>query len=310
MKLVTFGSYAFNVGCWYYVGNISSLAININKTRAFSTDRDDTNNLNSAKDNKNVGSLTKKEVEEIWGIVPIVIYSNAETQKAAIIKENKKKSGIYMWINNENKKIYVGSAADLTKRFYMYCSLKHLVGAKNSLICKALIKYGYSCFSFIILEYCDKIDVVKREQYYIDTLNPEYNLAKIAGSSLGVIRSEETKAKIDEARSKLIHSEDTKNKIAAAILGRKHTKESVEKMRNRIISEETLIKVRKHLSELNKNKRISVEVIDTEINITTEYKSIKLAAQALNADATTLSRYLKSQKLYQKRYRIVKKYLT
>jgi len=68
-------------------------------------------------------------------------------------------------------------------------------------------------------------------------------------------------------------------------------------MRNRIISEETLIKVRKHLSELNKNKRISVEVIDTEINITTEYKSIKLAALSLNANATTLSRYLKSQKL-------------
>jgi len=88
-----------------------------------------------------------------------------------------------------------------------------------------------------------------------------------------------------------------KSKFFYTILGRKHTKESVEKMRNRIISEETLIKVRKHLSELNKNKRISVEVIDTEINITTEYKSIKLAALSLNANATTLSRYLKSQKL-------------
>ena len=37
--------------------------------------------------------------------------------------------------------------------------------------------------------------MIEREQYYIDTLNPEYNILKIAGSPLGYIHSEETIAK-------------------------------------------------------------------------------------------------------------------
>ncbi|WP_353824311.1 NUMOD3 domain-containing DNA-binding protein, partial [Acinetobacter baumannii] len=36
-------------------------------------------------------------------------------------------------------------------------------------------------------------------QYYFDTLNPKYNILKIAGSSKGVILSEETKAKISKS---------------------------------------------------------------------------------------------------------------
>src|SRR4051794_20615442 len=63
-------------------------------------------------------------------------------------------------------------------------------------ICNALLKYGYSKFSVEILEYCDSMDLIKREQYYIDLLKPEYNILKIAGSRLGSIHSEETRAKI------------------------------------------------------------------------------------------------------------------
>jgi group I intron endonuclease len=111
----------------------------------------------------------------------------------------------------------------------MYCSAKYLVGAKSSLICKALLKYGYTCFSFATLEYCDKKDILNREQYYIDTLNPKYNICRVVGSSIGIIRSEDTKAKIAGAKSGRKHSEETKTKIAAGVFGRKHSDESLEK---------------------------------------------------------------------------------
>jgi len=39
--------------------------------------------------------------------------------------------------------------------------------------------------AFSILEYCDKEMVIIREQYYIDLLQPEYNILQLAGSSLG-----------------------------------------------------------------------------------------------------------------------------
>ena len=50
------------------------------------------------------------------------------------------------------------------------------------MIYKALLKNGYSNFTLEILEYCDLADLIKREQYYIDLLKPEYNILKIAGS--------------------------------------------------------------------------------------------------------------------------------
>ncbi|RUP52129.1 hypothetical protein BC936DRAFT_140584 [Jimgerdemannia flammicorona] len=63
-------------------------------------------------------------------------------------------------------------------------------------ILQALLKYGYANFSLEILEYCEVANVLSREQYWMDTLNPEYNILSTAGSSLGCKRSEETKAKI------------------------------------------------------------------------------------------------------------------
>lgn len=49
----------------------------------------------------------------------------------------------------------------------------------------SLIKYEYSKFELVILEYCSAEDVINREQYYIDLLNSEYNILKIAGSWKG-----------------------------------------------------------------------------------------------------------------------------
>jgi hypothetical protein len=62
-----------------------------------------------------------------------------------------------------------------------------------------LLKYYYSNFSLEILEYCDLVDVIKREQYYMDLLKPAYNIELTAGSRLGSFHDEETKAKMRAA---------------------------------------------------------------------------------------------------------------
>lgn len=56
-----------------------------------------------------------------------------------------------------------------------------------------MLKNGYSNFRLEILEYCDKDVVLKREQHYIYTLKPEYNILKIAGSLLGFQHSPATR---------------------------------------------------------------------------------------------------------------------
>jgi group I intron endonuclease len=73
----------------------------------------------------------------------------------------------------------------------------------ESLICRALLKYGYSSFQLEILKECEREQCLKYEQEYIDLFNPEYNILPVAGSSLGHSHSEETKAKMREAARKV-----------------------------------------------------------------------------------------------------------
>jgi group I intron endonuclease len=79
-------------------------------------------------------------------------------------------------------------------------------------ICKALLKYGYSNFSFEILEYCDKSIVLQKEQHYLDLLAPEYYILKTAGNSLGYKHSEVIKQKMSEINLGKIFSEETRKK--------------------------------------------------------------------------------------------------
>jgi len=79
-----------------------------------------------------------------------------------------------------------------------YFSIKFLqkeILKNKSLIYRAL-KYGYSNFKLEILEYCDKTSTISREEYFIDSLNPEYNLCLKAGYSLGCITKEDTRLKL------------------------------------------------------------------------------------------------------------------
>ena len=130
-------------------------------------------------------------------ILPVKSYSNADIQKQDILINNKGKSGIYRWVNQINGKSYIGSSINITRRMYEYFNSKHLL-SKKMIIYKALLKYGYSAFSLEILEYCDEKDIILREQYYLNLLNPEYNILENAGNSFGFQHSEETKFKISE----------------------------------------------------------------------------------------------------------------
>lgn len=123
----------------------------------------------------------------------------------------------------------MGSSVDLARRFSMYFSEKVLIkelGKMNSLIYRALLKYGYTEFSLGILEYCEGEQVVNREQYYIDLLDPQYNICPIAGSSWVLRRkvSDETRAKLAQSHVGRDYSGLIEHlaKLKEANLGRKH----------------------------------------------------------------------------------------
>ena len=162
------------------------------KVRAYSTSSSSEDN-NEFNPDKFIPSLAVPRGEK-------VIYEDVFSMKKVILKDNAGKAGIYMFTNKTTGDIYVGQSIDLRKRFLNYFNLSYINKRNELVINRALIKYGYSNFSLTILEYCDKSDLDVREQHYFDTLNPKYNIQKVAGgSSRGLILSEETKDKISKA---------------------------------------------------------------------------------------------------------------
>jgi group I intron endonuclease len=124
------------------------------------------------------------------------------------------------------QKIYIGSAVNLSNRFKCYYSITYLTRSNNSYINNALIKNGYEAFSLTIIEYIDisnlskdeiKTLILSREQHYIDTLLPVYNINPSAESRLGSLNSAETKAKMSKAKSNENHPMFGKNHSAEAL---------------------------------------------------------------------------------------------
>ncbi len=106
-------------------------------------------------------------------------------------------SGIYKIVNLLNNNIYIGSAINITARKANH--FKNLRDNKhcNTHLQRAYNKYGKENFKFIIIEILeDKKTLIIREQYYIDLLTPQYNILKIAGSSLGYKQDKKVRDKI------------------------------------------------------------------------------------------------------------------
>lgn len=118
---------------------------------------------------------------------------------------DKYKNGVYRIINTINGKFYIGSSSNkygITRRFIQHKFHLNRGTHVNKYLQSSWDKYGKEVFVFEILEVVDKINcVIEREQYYLDfyktyNQNIGYNICKIAGSSLGLKHSEETKSKI------------------------------------------------------------------------------------------------------------------
>lgn len=143
-------------------------------------------------------------------------------------------SVIYCIINIVNDKQYVGQTIDKDKRFKEH--IKSLNGNYhyNKHLQRSWIAYGDDSFIFIVLENCPHRLLNEREQFWIDILNPEYNMAPVAGSMLYYKHTEEAKVKMSEAHKGKIQSDKFKFEMSQRLkgnkfnIGKKHTKDHIE----------------------------------------------------------------------------------
>ena len=121
------------------------------------------------------------------------------------------KNCIYKITSSINNKFYIGSAKDSIKRKSLHFRCLKNNCHHNIKLQNHVNKYGVDVLKFEILEF-DCKQLILREQYYIDTLKPFFNICKIAGSRFGTTQST-----------------ITKNKISLSLIGKKHT---IERRKN------------------------------------------------------------------------------
>jgi group I intron endonuclease len=220
---------------------------------------------------------------------PKVLYINLEKEKENMLFENKGKCGIYIWINKLNGKQYVGSAKDLgdrkSGRLNWYFRSSYLTNSSlgSSAIRSAIQKYGYENFMVGILEYTTHEELVLREQFYIDQLSPEYNILKLAYSSLGYKHTEESLNKMRGLRPNYSLSETHKETIRNL-------------NRNRIFSQESLNKI---ITKVSK----PVYVYTPELKLINKYSAITIAKKELKISTTTINKYCLSNQTYKNKYK-------
>jgi len=249
------------------------------------------------------------------GFLPVKTYNNPETQKLDILKENREKSGIYLWENKINGNFYVGSSTNLSLRLIKYFNSNHLLNYANMNICNALLKHGHPNFSLYVLEYCESDKCLQREQYYIDLLNPPYNILRIAGSSLGYKHSEKAKGKIVKSKKDKTHSAEWIANFVASVKGRKSPMKDKKHTENTLIKMSEAKKGKKHFLYGKVRRFIAgsptIEIIVKNVlcNNCTTYSSITEAATALGIKQSTISSYLSrnQQSPYKGRFVFIKR---
>ncbi len=202
-------------------------------------------------------------------------------------------TGIYKIQNILNNKIYVGSASSnggFRKRWNEHKSGLRRNKHTNKHLQSSWNKYGEESFVFEIIETCCVENVLEKEQYYINLLQPEYNICKIAGNTLGIKLSNNHKKQISEFAKLRVGDKNP-------FYGKKHSEETKkfnsEQMKERINKNGPLHFGIKH-SEETKNKqskvklgkksplRIPVYQLDLNDKIIKLWESATHAAKGLN----------------------------
>lgn len=171
------------------------------------------------------------------------------------------------------ERIYIGSSQDITERIKIHLRTLRKNKHHSKKLQYHFNKYGEADLQFNILLSCDKDDLLKIEQYFLDSYYTYFNVCKIAGSHLGSKRSKESCLRISRSKSGNKHwnygnklSDEYKKKISDTLKGRvspykghKASEETKRKRREKRIGHKTSEETRLKISQANKGKKRSDE---------------------------------------------------
>jgi group I intron endonuclease len=108
--------------------------------------------------------------------------------------------GIYKIINTVTNNFYIGQSTNLQKRKIYHDGDLRNNKYKNPHLQNSWNKHGEDSFSFEILLQCEFWELDRYEQWFVDNLNPEYNIMTLCVTKpKGLKLSEEHKRKLSLA---------------------------------------------------------------------------------------------------------------
>lgn len=143
---------------------------------------------------------------------------------------------IYKFENKINGKIYIGKTKNIKERIYQH---KHVTKNKNTKFGNAIRKYGIDTFDLNILVTINSrssLDIILSclEKYFIkryNSFNKGYNCTLGGEGTINFKHSEETKNKL---RNRIV-SEETRKKIGNAHRGKPCCRKLTDRWRNSVI---------------------------------------------------------------------------
>jgi GIY-YIG catalytic domain/Cytochrome C and Quinol oxidase polypeptide I/NUMOD1 domain len=163
-----------NFSLLFVKNNNSDISINNNyssNSSVYSTQEDNSNGFNKLPND--LPKFTKIEVKDP--------YNN----RNIILKITKKEKGIYIWESLDGHNKYVGHSINLYNRISSYF-MPSILKTKARKVLRYFNKYGFNNIklTILIVDYSTNIDdLVKLEQYFIDSLKSNLNVDLVASSS-------------------------------------------------------------------------------------------------------------------------------
>jgi group I intron endonuclease len=250
--------------------------------------------------------LTKHELK------PIASWENLDSEgvKEDVQKSLKSIGGIYIIINLVTDDMYVGSAIinRMGNRFH-----KHLFGGSGSTIVKGAVKkYSLSNFAFIVAESVESLaneeenkNLLAREDFYIKTLQPAYNIALQAGNTFGYKHTKETKENM-----RLNYSSERREAIGALNRGKTLSLETIDVIRKAALNRNPMSDETRAKISANSAKALfySISRVDQapflskngEMVVSVTLRTLPILADFLNSNEKTIRRALKTNGIVKK----------
>lgn len=175
-------------------------------------------------------------------------------------------SGIYR-IESKIKpeRIYIGSSVNIGNRWVCHLSNLRLNKHGSIKLQNHCNKYGIDDLIFTIITECEKEDLIKTEQSFLNSYNPYFNTRIFAENNFGIKRSFQYKKKMSESKKgkkRKPFTDKAKKNMSEVRKGHFVSEETRRKIgeanKKRIISEETRDKFKNRIP-YNKGKKMSEE---------------------------------------------------